>query len=92
MDDVYRTGTFMELVRVLALSFSDDGKCVKFLFKDPWEKKHLQECHYSMQEQERFWSTWIGVLIALATSFHAPKAPKVPASVGMSCSDIDHKA
>nr|KAJ0202359.1 hypothetical protein LSAT_V11C600303960 [Lactuca sativa] len=27
--DVYRIGTLMELVRVLALSFSNDGKCVK---------------------------------------------------------------
>lgn len=27
--DVYRIGTLMELVRVLALSFADDGKCVK---------------------------------------------------------------
>nr|KAJ0218398.1 hypothetical protein LSAT_V11C300139420 [Lactuca sativa] len=28
-DDVYQIGTLMELVRVLALSFSNDGKCVK---------------------------------------------------------------
>ncbi|KAG6500716.1 hypothetical protein ZIOFF_040566 [Zingiber officinale] len=27
--DVYRIGTLMELVRTLALSFADDGKCVK---------------------------------------------------------------
>lgn len=27
--DVYRIGTLMELVRVLALSFADDGKRVK---------------------------------------------------------------
>ncbi|XP_061348176.1 adenylate kinase 5, chloroplastic isoform X2 [Gastrolobium bilobum] len=27
--DVYRIGTLMELVRALALSFADDGKCVK---------------------------------------------------------------
>lgn len=27
--DVYRIGTLMELVRVLALSFADDGKHVK---------------------------------------------------------------
>ncbi|CAI9288979.1 unnamed protein product [Lactuca saligna] len=49
--------TLMELVRVLALSFSNDGKRVK----DPWEKEHLHECHYSLQEQERFWSTWTGI-------------------------------
>jgi adenylate kinase len=30
--DVYRIGTLMELVRVLALSFADDGKNVKVLF------------------------------------------------------------
>lgn len=29
MQDVYRIGTLMELVRVLALSFADDGKHVK---------------------------------------------------------------
>ena len=29
--DVYRIGTLMELVRVLALSFADDGKNVKVL-------------------------------------------------------------
>nr|KAJ0218738.1 hypothetical protein LSAT_V11C300135450 [Lactuca sativa] len=28
-EDVYQIGTLMELVRVLALSFSDDGKRVK---------------------------------------------------------------
>lgn len=27
--DVYRIGTLMELIRVLALSFADDGKRVK---------------------------------------------------------------
>lgn len=27
--DVYRIGTLMELVRVLALSFADDGKRIK---------------------------------------------------------------
>ena len=29
--DVYRIGTLMELVRVLALSFADDGKQVKVI-------------------------------------------------------------
>lgn len=29
LQDVYRIGTLMELVRVLALSFADDGKHVK---------------------------------------------------------------
>lgn len=29
LQDVYRIGTLMELVRTLALSFADDGKCVK---------------------------------------------------------------
>lgn len=29
--DVYRIGTLMELVRILALSFADDGKRVKVL-------------------------------------------------------------
>lgn len=29
--DVYRIGTLMELVRVIALSFADDGKRVKVI-------------------------------------------------------------
>lgn len=32
--DVYRIGTLMELVRVLALSFADDGKRVKVCYYD----------------------------------------------------------
>lgn len=32
LQDVYRIGTLMELVRALALSFADDGKRVKVFF------------------------------------------------------------
>lgn len=32
--DVYRIGTLMELIRVLALSFADDGKRVKVCVTD----------------------------------------------------------
>jgi len=32
LQDVYRIGTLMELVRALALSFADDGKRVKVSF------------------------------------------------------------
>lgn len=32
MQDVYRIGSLMELVRALALSFADDGKRVKVSF------------------------------------------------------------
>lgn len=33
VQDVYRIGTLMELVRMIALSFADDGKRVKVFYQ-----------------------------------------------------------
>lgn len=54
--DVYRIGTLMELVRVLALNFADDGKRIKVNLSrllQFWFLLILLSCNYKLSSKKK---------------------------------------